>query len=89
VPTFAEAGVPNFEMTHWVGLAAPAKTPAAILDKLNREAVKALAADDVKARLTELGVTPVGGSREAFNQFIAQEVPRWNEVVRARKIEAE
>ncbi|SIR23548.1 Tripartite-type tricarboxylate transporter, receptor component TctC [Sphaerotilus natans] len=89
VPTFAEAGLPGYQMTHWVGLAAPAKTPQAILDKLNREAVKALAADDVKARLAELGVTPVGSTREAFNQFIAQEVPRWTDVVRTRRIEAE
>jgi tripartite-type tricarboxylate transporter receptor subunit TctC len=89
VPTFAEAGLPGYQMTHWVGLAAPAKTPAAILDKLNRETLKALASDDVKARLTELGAEAAGGSREAFNDFLRSEVGRWAQVVQARNIKPE
>jgi tripartite-type tricarboxylate transporter receptor subunit TctC len=89
VPTFAEAGLQGYEMTHWVGLVAPAKTPPAILEKLHRETLKALASDDVKARLAELGAEPAPQSREQFNDFLKKEVARWTQVVKQADIHAE
>jgi tripartite-type tricarboxylate transporter receptor subunit TctC len=89
VPTFAEAGLPDYKMTHWVGLVAPAKTPAAVLEKLHNETVRALAADDVKARYTEMGAQAVPTSAADFNAFIKAEVERWAQVVRSQNIQPE
>ncbi len=89
VPTFAQAGLPTYEMTHWVGLVAPSKTPQGILDKLQQETVAALGADDVKARFAELGAVPAPTSRANFNDFIAKEVARWTQVVKAADIKPE
>jgi tripartite-type tricarboxylate transporter receptor subunit TctC len=89
VPTFAEAGLPEFQMVHWVGLSAPAKTPAPVLDKLQREVAKAMAAEDVKARFAELGAEPAVGSREQFDEFIKAEVGRWTRVIREARIQPE
>ncbi len=89
VPTFAEAGLPNFEMVHWVGLVAPGKTPSAVLDKLHREVLKALASEDVRARLGELGAESAVGPREQFNEFLKNEVTRWSRVVKQANIQPE
>lgn len=89
VPTFAEAGVAKFEMTHWVGLVAPAKTPQPILDKLHAETVKALASDDVKQRFAELGAVPAPTSRAQFQEFLTTEVARWSEIVKQANIKPE
>jgi tripartite-type tricarboxylate transporter receptor subunit TctC len=89
VHTMAEAGVPSFEMTHWVGLAAPAKTPVAILEKLHKETLKALASDDVKARFAEIGAEPAGQTREQFNAFLGKEVARWSQIVKQANIQPE
>ena len=89
VPTFSEAGLPDYKMVHWVGLAAPARTPSAILDKLHREVLKAMSADDVKARFAELGAEPAVGSREEFNEFLKAEVAQWSRIVKQANIQAE
>lgn len=89
VPTFAEAGLPNFDMVHWVGLVAPAKVPAAIVDKLHDEVVKAMAADDVRARFAELGAESAVDKREHFNEFLKAEVTRWSRVVKQANIQPE
>jgi tripartite-type tricarboxylate transporter receptor subunit TctC len=89
VPTFTEAGLPEFQMLHWVGLSAPAKTPAPVLDKLQREVARAMAAEDVKARFAELGAEPAVGSREQFDEFIKAEVGRWTRVIREARIQPE
>lgn len=89
VPTIAEAGLPNYKMVHWVGLAAPAKTPPQVLEKLHREVLKAMSADDVKARFAELGAEPAVGPREQFNEFIKAEVDQWARVVKQANIQAE
>jgi tripartite-type tricarboxylate transporter receptor subunit TctC len=89
VPTIAEAGLPSYKMVHWVGLAAPAKTPPQVLDKLHREVLKAMSADDVKARFAELGAEPAVGPREQFNEFLRAEVDQWSRVVKQANIQAE
>jgi len=82
VPTIAEQGYAGFESVGWIGLAAPAKTPVAILDKLNAEIQKMLASPEVKEKLQQLAFTPVGGSRADFSAFIKAEIAKWSKVAK-------
>ncbi len=88
VPTINEV-LPGFTGEAWMGLLAPAKTPTAIIDRLNSEVAKALALTDVKSRLAELGMDTVGGSPAQFDQYLRAESERWGRVIRAQKIEVE
>jgi tripartite-type tricarboxylate transporter receptor subunit TctC len=81
VPTFAEAGVPGYEASGWLGLMAPAGTPPAVISRLREAATKALAYPDVAARLSELGVTPAAGSSEEFAEFLRADVNKWTKVL--------
>jgi tripartite-type tricarboxylate transporter receptor subunit TctC len=81
VPTLSEAGVSGFDATAWFGFVAPAATPAAILDKLNGEIVKALNDPDTSEKLKAQGVTIVANSRSEFADVIERESKRWKEVV--------
>lgn len=82
VPTVAEQGFPGFESVGWIGLAAPAKTPPAILDRLNAEIKKMLQDPAVKARFEQLAFTPVGDSRAEFAAFVKSEIAKWSKVAR-------
>ncbi len=82
VPTIAEQGFPGFESVGWIGLCAPAKTPAAILDKLNAEVLKMLGSPDVKAKIEDLAFTPVGNSREQFAAWIKSEIAKWSKIAK-------
>jgi len=82
VPTIAEQGYPGFESVGWIGLAAPAKTPVPILDRLNAEVAKMLANQDVKDRLAALAFMPVGGSREQFGAFMKAEIAKWSKLAK-------
>ncbi len=82
LPTIAESGYPGFEAVGWIGIAAPAKTPAAILDKLNAEMVKILNQPDVKERLSTLAFTPVGDTRAQFAAYIKSEIAKWGKAVK-------
>ena len=88
VPTIAEAGIPGFENTGWFGFMAPAGTPKAVIDKIHADTVKVLADQEVKDRLTQLGMAPVGNSPADFAKEIAVEYERWDKVVSARKLTA-
>lgn len=88
VPTFAELGVP-IDVSVWVGISAPAGTPAPIVERLNAEFNKALAAPDVKARLAQLGVDPVGGTSAAFTQFVKNDAERWAKIIKNAGIKVE
>jgi tripartite-type tricarboxylate transporter receptor subunit TctC len=82
VPTIAEQGFPGFESVGWIGLCAPARTPAAILDKLHGEVMKMLASPEVKARIEELAFTPVGDSRAQFAAWIKAEIAKWSKIAK-------
>jgi tripartite-type tricarboxylate transporter receptor subunit TctC len=82
LPTIAESGYPGFEAVGWIGIAAPARTPAAILDKLNTEMVKIINQPDVKERLATLAFTPVGDSRAQFAAYIKSEIAKWGKAVK-------
>jgi len=82
VPTMAEAGVQGNEAVQWNGLFAPARTPAAMLDRLYKETVKAVATVDVKQRFEAEGADPVGSSPSEFAAFFRSEAEKWSEVAR-------
>lgn len=88
IPAVAET-LPGFESLSWHGLFAPAKTPPAVVERLHREAVAALASPAVSARFQELGITPVGNSPEEFRAFVAAETQRWGAVARRADIRME
>lgn len=88
VPTLAETIMPGLDAQGWYGLLAPAGTPAAVLDTLNTALNSALADPAVVARITNLGSTPIAGTREAFMSLVRSEVKRWGEVVTAKHISA-
>ncbi|HEX7558181.1 MAG TPA: tripartite tricarboxylate transporter substrate binding protein [Usitatibacter sp.] len=82
VPTIAEQGFAGFESVGWIGLCAPAKTPVAILDKLNAEVLKMLGSPDVKAKIEDLAFTPVGDSRAQFAAWIKAEIAKWSKIAK-------
>ena len=83
VPTMAEAGLPDFEVSSWNGLFAPAKTPPEIIARLHAEAVKALATPDVREKLLAQGAEPIGSTPEEFRAYIRAEIDKWGRVIRA------
>ncbi len=86
VPTLDEAGVKGYESLSWSGVVAPAATPKGIVLKLNRAIDQILKSDDVKAKLVQLGVEPVGGSPEDFARQIQTEHDKWGKVIQAANI---
>jgi tripartite-type tricarboxylate transporter receptor subunit TctC len=89
VPTLQEAGVPNYNVASWNALAAPARTPPAVVARLNAAANQALESAAVKERLRELGVRPQGGTPEQLQALLASEMKRWDAVIRAAGIQPE
>jgi len=85
-PTIAEAGVKGYEHASWVGMLAPAKTPPAIVNALNAEAVKAVGRDDIRTALLKDGLETVGDSPQEFASVIRAEVAKWMKVVKAAGI---
>ncbi len=89
VPTFIEAGLNDFDINSWVGLLAPAKTPRAIVDKLNTELNAVLNDPVVRERLLTLGITASPGGPERFGRDMARDLSRYATVVKAANIKAE
>ena len=87
LPTAQEAGVPNYTVSSWNALAAPAGTPKAVIERLNQAVLEALRSAPVQDRLVSLGVRPQGSTPEQLQSLLASEMKRWGEVVRAAKIE--
>ena len=83
VPTMAEAGLAEVEVSSWNGLFAPAKTPPEIVARLHAETAKALASPEVREKLLAQGAEPIGSSPEEFRAYIRAEIDKWGKVVRA------
>jgi tripartite-type tricarboxylate transporter receptor subunit TctC len=83
IPTFAEAGVPDFVSSTWTLLLAPANTPRPIVDRLSWEVAKALGGKAFRDKLLELGVDPVGNTPGEAAEFLKAEVTKWGAVIRA------
>ena len=82
VPTVREAGVPDYEVTSWQGVCAPAATPAALLDRMNADINGVLRIPEIRARLDELVMVGPPTTRDEFDQFIRAEIARWARVVK-------
>jgi len=89
IPTMEEAGVPGYEATAWFGVAAPAGTPKAVVDRLNMEFVKALRDPQNAQKLEALGLAMATDSPEGFAAFIAAESQKWRKVVVASGAKAD
>ena len=89
VPTMKETGYPDMVVDSWVALLAPAKTPVAIIEKLQRETAAALAQPEVRDRLLGLGITPVGNTPEEFGAQWRADLAKFEAVVKAAAIKAE
>jgi tripartite-type tricarboxylate transporter receptor subunit TctC len=86
VPTIAEAGVPGFQATLWVGFMAPAGTPQPIVDKLSTEITKILARPDIKEAWEKTGATPIVMTQPEFKTFMDAQVAKWANVIKANHI---
>ena len=89
VPTVAESGVPGYQASSWNAIAAPAKTPRSVIERLNREVNEGLAQPDIKARLADVGTVPMVLSSEEFRAYIAAEFEKWDKVVKVARIKPE
>ena len=89
VPTMAEAGYPDFVMTFWTGVVAPAGTPAPVIERLNRAINDGLRSDEMKKSLARFRVEPRAGTPQDFAKFIASESKKWADVISAAGIKVE
>jgi hypothetical protein len=89
LPTVSEAGVKGFEITQWYGFFAPAKTPRAIVDKLNAEIVAVMKDPDTQGKFAAQGADVVTGSPEAFGKLVQEEIAKWSKLIKSAKITAD
>ena len=86
VPTVQEAGVPGYEVMSWNGIGVPARTPRAVIERLNRAAVEGLNSPDLKQRFNELAVETRPDTPEGFRKLVASEIIKWRRVIEGAKI---
>ena len=86
VPTVAEQGFPGFAVDSWIGVLAPARTPAPVIARLNADLAGALSDPAIRERLAGVGMTPRAMAPEEFGAFVAAELDRWGRVVREHRI---
>lgn len=82
VPTMKELGYNNFVIDNWYGVFAPAKTPAPLVQRLNQDLIKVLKSADVAASLNKMGSTDGTGTSAQFTQFVINEIPYWESLVK-------
>jgi tripartite-type tricarboxylate transporter receptor subunit TctC len=82
VPSLAESGLAGFEVLNWFGVAAPARTPPAIVSRLNAAIVKSLQLPGVREKLTSEGSEIVGNSPQEFTTFLKRDIARWAQVIK-------
>ena len=82
VPTAAEAGVPGYEATIWLGLMAPAGTPRPVLEQINAEVNKVINAPEVKENWGKQGAVPMGMPVDEFGKFLREDVQKWSKLVK-------
>jgi tripartite-type tricarboxylate transporter receptor subunit TctC len=89
VPTVTESGVPGYEAVIWLGVMAPAKTPPAVLRKLNGEIARIVALPDVKQEWAAQGATGMTLSVEEFDRYLRADIEKWAQIVQKAGIKAE
>ena len=82
LPTMAESGFPDFDATGWFGLMAPAGTSPAVVDKIQRDAVSILSLPELRKKLDELGLEPIGNTPAEFAAAIKSEISQWAKVIK-------
>ncbi len=88
-PTLIEQGVKDFTSGTWAGIVAPAGVPKEIVDRMAAEAKKALADPDLRKKLEQQGIVPMGTTPEEFRSFVTEEIARWKQVITAADIKIE
>ena len=83
LPTFAEQGVSDFEVTAWYAIFAPKNTPKDIVAKISDALAKAVATEDVKTKFAALGATPIGSTPEVLREYVGTEISRWAGAVKS------
>ncbi len=89
VPTAAEAGLPDFDVTTWYGVLAPAATPRPIVTRLNQELVRIMHSAELRDRLAASGTDPLTSTPEEFADYIRKEIAKWGDVVRKANLKAD
>ena len=89
LPTMAESGLPGFDVNSWHGFFAPAKTPAAIITRLNADIVKILGTPEVKDRLGSVGLDPVGSTPQQLAAYVRSETDKWSKIIKQVGIKPE
>ena len=87
VPTAIESGLKEYDVASWNGLAAPARTPRAVIERLHQEAVKVVTNPDLQKRFLELGVEARASTPAELREFFIAEATRWGRVIERAKIE--
>ncbi|MBO1018085.1 tripartite tricarboxylate transporter substrate binding protein [Achromobacter sp. SD115] len=82
-PTVAESGYPGFSAESWFGLSAPAKTPPAVIQRLNQATVKALSSPDIRQKLESVGFVVVADDPKSFSAFVDNEIAKWGKAAKA------
>ena len=89
IPTFAESGVPGFEVIVWNAILAPGGTPRAIVDRVNADINRVLQQPEVRERFSGLGLAPVGGTAAEFSRYFKNEIARWAKVSKEAGVKIE
>jgi tripartite-type tricarboxylate transporter receptor subunit TctC len=89
VPTLAEAGVPDCEISEWNALIAPAGTPPAVIARLHMEIARIMRLEEIKAKFADLGADAIGSTPDELAAFLRAEMTKWAEVVKAANIKVE
>jgi tripartite-type tricarboxylate transporter receptor subunit TctC len=86
LPTMAEAGIPDMEVPVWTAFFAPAKTPPAIMTRLQKEVARVVQTAEVRERFAQMGLEPVGGSSDDLARRVARDIQKWTAVAKAANI---
>jgi tripartite-type tricarboxylate transporter receptor subunit TctC len=89
VPTMAEAGIPDMDITLWMGLFVPAAAPAPIVSKLQAEVARVVRLPDIRERMHQLGMDPSGGTSDELRRRMAADIERWTAVAQAANIKSD
>jgi tripartite-type tricarboxylate transporter receptor subunit TctC len=89
LPTIAESGVPGYEASTWSAIGAPARTPRALVERLNRELAAVLQLPDIQARHAAAGSTITGGTPEQFHEYLKSELAKFGKLVKEAGIKGE
>ena len=89
IPTVAESGIPGFQASLWAGVLAPAKTPKALVDKIQSDIKQAMNTPEVREKMNKLGIDMINSSPEDFDQFMKSELTKWTSVAKQAQIKSD